>query len=763
VFHQTLQEELHQTSVKLGASSCTLYVQDPQWPGEFRLIGMAGVRFPEPMFGFVYADTERRLLSPNDKELFVCLPDERERQNESLIAEIPFSNRRLFGGFQEREGVMSFARLIENLESDTGRVVLFINFSTSLEFTDREKEDMRTELLKLVDVVRSIRTSLIAADLEWRSEATRISSPGTTVSSYALEEPGTFFSKVIEAALQALNIPAGSGLGVIHLYNAELQLLELRGSYGEIQYPERARGLSVRTGEGLISCVALTKRSILVQDLAKSEFKRIHVWLHDRTCSELVVPLEIEGELVGTMCLESTRRNSFVPHHALSVWFAANKAALAYQLHQLSSMNRKLLDLCWRATAVEGASVSLDDLATLARDYLQASTCDISRYNPDTGTFDKGAASFGNFTPQVRSIGWTHFIRMYKNPVWISEIQGPHKPTVHVWHDDRWEAAQGENFPIGINQSAIDAGVRSALGVPVNVRDDCIGVAWIKYLRPHGERPKRGLMALAVGFAAEAGLVLDSFQRREVDLKEKAKIDFVADQVSTAIHERWQLKDSSIVDCHVITRPLHSRLGGDFYAGKVVDAQTVGILLLDGQGHGVGGSLHMLPLMTAFESVYNSYSAAHVVSQLAKTAETLGVKGSAIYCVLSSIENKRWLIVTSAGHESLILLRSDRGRWSYTYFPNFQSPMLGHPLSEPFMDHRVLVLPDDVIVGYTDGIAEQNKPFNATHVATLVANLLNENNQAETSSIAEAIVDESRKKHSLAFDDDATVFVARVK
>src|SRR5206468_3384349 len=38
---------------KLGAVSCTFYVEDPWWPGELRLIFMPGVKFREPMQGFL--------------------------------------------------------------------------------------------------------------------------------------------------------------------------------------------------------------------------------------------------------------------------------------------------------------------------------------------------------------------------------------------------------------------------------------------------------------------------------------------------------------------------------------------------------------------------------------------------------------------------------------------------------------------------------------------------------------------------------------
>lgn len=425
-----------------------------------------------------------------------------------------------------------------------------------------------------------------------------------------------------------LNIPSGTGLGVIHLYNAEHQMLELRGSYGAITYPERARKHSVKTGDGIVSWVALTKRALVIRDLAKSEFRRIHVWLNENTKSELAVPLEAGGELVGTMCLECTEVERFMPHHARSVWYAANKAAVAHQLHQLTSMNRKLLDLCWRATAVEGgARVSLDDVATLARDYLKASACDISRYNADTQTFDSGGASYPEFVPEIRTDGWTNFIRRSKYPIWIGEIEDITRYRAYHWEQNQWHAGlPGGGHPEELSWAAVKDGVRSALGIPITVHDQCVGVAWVKYKRESLECPKPGLMSLAVGFAAEAGLVLDSIQRQEVDIKERMEIDSVGDQIATAIRERWQLGESRIVRASVSSRPFHWQLGGDYFAGKIIDQSTEGILLLDGQGHGVAGSLHMLPLMTAFESVSQSYSTAHVVSMLAKTAEALGVR-----------------------------------------------------------------------------------------------------------------------------------------
>jgi len=724
------------------------------------------------MFGFIYVDKSRDVLLDGGEEIFATHRiEEKPILNWSAtIHEIREENQQLFGRFREREAIRSSARLAKVNEFGDWEAILFVNYRSDIEFSEQLKSDIRALLKEMVDDAHSLRVELEAADAKWRSEATRIVSPAQTVANtnfYSLDKPDFYFNQIIEAALRVLNIPEGTGLGVIHLYNAELERLELRGSFGPIQYLEKAENHLVKNGGGVVSWVALTKRSLLIQDLAKSEFRRIHVWLNEDTKSELAVPLEAGGELIGTMCLECTEANKFLPHHVRSLWYAANEAAIAYQLHQLASMNRKLLTLCWEATTVEGAHISLNDLALLAKDYLRASSCDITRYNSETKKFDSGGASYGDFIPQVRPKGWTEFIHRFKLPVWISNIEGSTQCSVHCWEIDQWvsEAVRDE-YPGDINPSAIVGGVRNALGIPIIVRDECVGVAWVKYKRQRAEFPGSGLMSLALGFAAEAGLVLDSIQRQEVDLKEKSKIDFVAEQVFSAIKERWQLDNSDILEAHVISDPLHSKLGGDFYAGKIIDKNTVGILLVDGQGHGVGGSLHMLPFMTAFESIYQSYSTAHVISQLAKTAEALGVRGSAIYCIFSRIGNKTWLSVTSAGHESLMIFkREGRDRWSLNYVPPFdiQVPMFGHPLSEPFMDYRIELSAGDIIVGYTDGVADQLKDFNATLLGAFVTHLLGENKTQEPRHIAEAIIEESREKHSYSFDDDTTVFVARVR
>lgn len=766
---QQLQQRLDKGRADLNALSCTFYFRDPYWSDEFRLVAMSGVRLKEPMYGFVSPASARNTILKGQQEIFKQTQMARRlRETPVILKFVPEEKRHLFGDFILREGVNAYARLTHVNDDGEREAILFVNFSKRTKFDPKLTSKIRRFFKALLADFDKIQKELIEQDALWLTEATRVVTPELSIANidfYTLDRPDPYFTRIIEAALNALHIKPGTGLGTLHLYNAEDHTLELRGFFGPIQHPERAERHSVRTGEGVVSWVALRRKALLIQNIDQSDFRDIHVWLNDDVKSELAVPLEVGGEMIGVMCLECTEVDGFLPHHVRSVWYAANRAVIIYQLHQQVSMNRKLLELTWKATSGRGgeARTSLNEVATLAKDYLKGSFCNIWRYNSDSERFDNLGSSYTGFSyPGPK--GWTDFVLRSKHTVWISDIRSESEFSIHYWQSGSWvEGAPSGEHPKKLNPETFEKSTQSALGIPINVRDYCIGVAWIMYRRESLECPKPGLMSLALGFAAEAGLVLDSIQRQEGELKDKRSIDSVGEEIYSGIQSRWELDDCSLLDVHVISHPYHSQLGGDFYAGKIIDKDTVGILLLDGQGHGVEGSLHMLPLMTAFESFWQSYSTAHVISQLTKTSELVGVKGSAIYCIFSIIDEKRWLSVTSAGHDSLIRFKKDgRGRFVHEYFPESHGPFFGNPKREPLMDYRVELSPGDVVVGYTDGVAEEKTGFDANHVSTLVMDALLQKSDGPK-DIAEAIIQGSRRHHPEGFKDDATVFVIRVK
>jgi serine phosphatase RsbU (regulator of sigma subunit) len=203
--------------------------------------------------------------------------------------------------------------------------------------------------------------------------------------------------------------------------------------------------------------------------------------------------------------------------------------------------------------------------------------------------------------------------------------------------------------------------------------------------------------------------------------------------------------------------PAH--VGGDFYAARVVDEETAGIVLGDGEGHGVPGLLNMLSLVTMFEAFWSeSRSTTHVMDKIIALSNRLDVHGTAIYCIFTVIGKSLWLSVTSAGHLPLIILRAGPHVFACPAEGSTASGgMIGHPLKTPLAAERTEVHTGDIIIAYTDGVGElitreEMVEIGLRHLGDSIG------------VIAEEIFTSALNKNagdSLA--DDATVLVVRVK
>ncbi len=756
MFIELIEEKLDQARVSLAASSCTFYMPDPHSPDQFRLVAMSGVKFKEPMYGFIFPDSAKKIVSEGDLKIFCqkVVNCSTFISNPIALGKIHKDRKRLFGDFITREKVISSARIIHKEK----KAVLFVNFSQETEFTESLKNDILSLFESIVDELSTIQNELIFLDAPWLSVA-RIVSPALSIANpsfQSVDELDKYFSQIIELLLEIMDIEKGTGLGTLHLYDAEKQTLELHGEFGKIDR-EKAMQHSVSRGEGIVSWVILRERALLIRDLNQSEFSRIHRWINKDVKSELAVPLDVDGETIGVICLECTESNKFLPHHVRSLWYAANKAAVAYQLNRQASMNRKLIDLCWKATGKKmEVQTSLKDITEIAVEYFEASYCDIWQWNAYAGIFDVSAANYADFKPQPRKNGWTAFVQRTQKTIWIGSITSTTRFTIHYWTGEDWfPGPGGDRPPDELNTPPVEQGVRGEMGIPITVRGECIGVVWVKYIHPRKNLPLLHLVNLANGIASEAGLVLELIHGRTI----KGDIDFVAQQIADKMFDRWELAKSDIIDACIVSKPHMSNLGGDFYAGKRINEFTVGLILIDGEGHGIRGCLHMLPLMAAFESSYNSCSTAHVATELFQLARTIGVTGTMVYCIITVIDDKKWICASRAGHENLIIFALDEAKWTFNYFPKEKGPLLGHPMKIPIMEERQEIKSGNIVVGFTDGLAEHSEINDLTN---FVSGFLNSESQ-DPKLLTEAILKWKQIGSPMGFKDDVTVFAIRIK
>jgi GAF domain-containing protein len=797
-----IRETLEMAREELGAASCTFYVRDPFWPEELRLVAMPGVRIVEPMYGFSFPPHSKRVLAKGEPEIFTSDSQSKEQLRETVktpLDGIAPATRVLFNDFIEREGIKSSARLWHKDKDSIPKAVLFVNYTETKEFDEGCKEKIRDLLGSLVEKLPEISKELHASESGALVQAILGIFPPTYAGSKERpddeddeesddepdEEPMSLTERlesILKLLVEALGLTADKTLGTVHLYDRQTKMLSLTASYGKIGYPERAeRPQSVPLGEGIISWVAIRRKALLIRDLKSSAFGRIHIPIHEGARSEVAIPIFDGKHLLGVLNLESLDPDAFPQTCVRSLWFAVNRAAEAVRLSQQANINERLtkltgslLELCAEAVGKRSGEFSLDQLAGLASKELQAARCGIWRYNVQDCKFELAGISPPGFQPKPpRHGGWSSIIQSLKWPIWVDLKDSGADSKIRYWNGTKWDKPALERTPPDAINPSVESDVKSLLGIPIIVQNQCIGIAWLEYESNPETHTENELMNLASGFAAYAGLVIEFSQ---VDIVDKDAVQTIGDKLSKQLLAPGNLDLDGFPNIEVFVKSQNygqSRIGGDFWAARVIDEQTAGVLVGDGQGHAVQGALNMLPILAVFEAFWkDSRSVTHIMDKIMGVTKKMGVNGSAVYCVFTVIEKALWLSVTSAGHEPKLLSPDEDGfrdRAPLVIFPKgggaepfpregspARSGMLGVKLiKEPLAEARRQLSSGEVIIIYTDGL---ELDFNEVVAAGLP------HKKKDPRTIAEAIFDEAtEKRDGEPFGDDATVLVISVK
>jgi GAF domain-containing protein len=511
----------------------------------------------------------------------------------------------------------------------------------------------------------------------------------------------------------------------------------------------------------VISWVVLRRRAILISDLKESAYSKIHVWLNEEVRSELAAPMVSGDRVIGVICLESLESKSFVPSDVRSLWYAANRAAVACRFYEQVSISTRLLEVCSLATAEHSEKNILNELAAITREHLDAAFCDIWKYDADShalGMAGQAGASYLDFEPGIREDGWSEFVRSSGRPVWIFKVSRTNF-RVLVENDGIWkEQTPGSKCPKSMNSKALGQAVRCELGLPILSDGECVGVAWVKYSK-NIEEPSTDFMRLAKGFAAQVALVLGVVRNR-IQLEHRRVVEETIREHLVGVLD---LSAIERIEGYCSSIPGGGILGGDYCRGISISKQRVGILLLDGEGHGTRGSLNMLPLAGGFAALGEFASATYVMEKMIRIARDVGVRGTALYCIFTEIGENLYVSATCAGHLPIILLRYVGGIIEHKNIPNLHSSARGAQLwgfiASPVTEEVVDLRSGDLLIGYTDGV---NEALTRAEISALGEKAL-EMSESPT-DLVEAIIGkvmELRKIDGQA--DDVTVFVIRVK
>jgi signal transduction histidine kinase len=154
-----------------------------------------------------------------------------------------------------------------------------------------------------------------------------------------LLHPQKALDRILAAAVRSTRADSGSFI----LVNPNSGLLDIEASHG---LSERAKRVKLRPGEGITGWVATTGKPLRTGDVR--EEKR-YIAINAKIRSEMAVPVEIRGQVVGLLNVDSTQIDAFSATDEARLVDMASEAArwleLAWEIDQLRLKSRQLTSL----------------------------------------------------------------------------------------------------------------------------------------------------------------------------------------------------------------------------------------------------------------------------------------------------------------------------------------------------------------------------------------------------------------------------------
>jgi len=154
-----------------------------------------------------------------------------------------------------------------------------------------------------------------------------------------LLHPQKALDRILAAAVRSTRADSGSFI----LVNPNSGLLDIEASHN---LSERARRVKLRPGEGITGWVATTGKPLRTGDVRT---EKRYIAIDAKVRSEMAVPVEMRGQVVGLLNVDSTNVDAFSATDEERLVDMASEAAqwleLAWEIDQLRLMSRQLTSL----------------------------------------------------------------------------------------------------------------------------------------------------------------------------------------------------------------------------------------------------------------------------------------------------------------------------------------------------------------------------------------------------------------------------------
>ena len=250
-------------------------------------------------------------------------------------------------------------------------------------------------------------------------------------------------------------------------------------------------------GPGLVSEAARTGQPVLVNDV-RNDPRYVFIPELADTCSELAVPIEVKGRVIGTLDVQSDRPFAYDQADVALLQSLASQVGMAIQNARLFEAERRRTTQmqALRETAqVITSTLRQEDVFTRILEQLQA----VVDYDSVALWLREGPrlrVAAGRGFPNLDEL-LTFAVNIADNPL-FAELEETRQPLIidDTLQDERFLALGGTTY------------VRSWLGVPLVMQDEMIGSITIDRHEPRGYTPKDGQLAMA--FAGQAAVAVEN-------------------------------------------------------------------------------------------------------------------------------------------------------------------------------------------------------------------------------------------------------------
>jgi len=197
----------------------------------------------------------------------------------------------------------------------------------------------------------------------------------------ALLEPRRAIRHFLRIAMKM----TGASCGSFILLNPNTGLLDIEASYG---ISLRARKVKLQLGEGITGWVATSGQAMRIPDV---RLERKYVSINSKVRSELAVPVEQDGRILGIINLDSNTLDHFTEDHQEKILRLATEAAEwlshGWELLNLRGRDRQLHTLVQMGRTI-GSQTNLDDaLAGIVRNgarLMKSEVCSLMLLSTDS-------------------------------------------------------------------------------------------------------------------------------------------------------------------------------------------------------------------------------------------------------------------------------------------------------------------------------------------------------------------------------------------